>query len=163
MLPFLIIIVLFIMFMMYEKTNNFKNQIIHLPITTVGYDFDDCLREYKTKKDIMSVVNKMLSDHQNGKRVVIITARGTIGKPEIVEFLKKYGKTEDQIKIYTTGDNFSRKKSPVIKQLGVDVFYDDQEGYLQDVKINCPNVKLYKTVPTDPDGNIIQPFVFSPR
>ena len=113
----------------------------------IGYDFDDCLRNYKTKEDIMPVVNSMINDYNNGNKVVIITARGDLGVKEIEIFLQKYG-LEDKIPIYPTGSKRDRRKSTVINKLGVQEFYDDNDNFLNDILKNSDHpVILHKIYP----------------
>ena len=123
--------------------------------TTVAYDFDDCLKNVKTKLPLPDVVHNMLEDYNKGNRVIIVTARGKIGVPEIEDFLAEYN-LDYKIEIFTTGDNLSRMKSPIICRENVDIFYDDQPGFLQDVADNCPNVILYQTFPNDREN--IRPY-----
>ena len=113
---------------------------------TIAYDFDDCLKNVKTKKPLTSVVNNMLNDYKTDKRVIIVTARGKAGVPEIEDFLKEYN-LEGKIPIYTTGDNVDRKKSTILCKENVDVFFDDQPGFLEDVAKNCPHIQLFQTFP----------------
>ena len=113
---------------------------------TVAYDFDDCLKNVKTKNPLSDVVNNMLKDYENQYRVIIVTARGALGVPEIENFLKQYN-LNGKVPIYTTGDTVDRKKSPIICRENVDVFFDDQPGFLEDVAKNCPKVQLFQTFP----------------
>jgi hypothetical protein len=122
---------------------------------TIAYDFDDCLKNVNTKSAVNPVVNQMINDHQRGDKVVIITARGKAGVPEIECFLDKYN-LKSKIPIYTTGDNISREKTSTIKELGVDVFYDDQPGFLDHVHRYAPHVMLFQTSPNEEP--IIRPY-----
>lgn len=168
---YICIIILFIIFLVIinisiNKTNiiNKKNKISGggpggPKIITIGYDFDDCLKNFKTKKSITPVVDNMVKDHKNGNRVIIITARGDRGVPEIREFLEKINLNEDKIKIYPTGSKLDSRKSIVINNEKVDIFYDDQPGFLDEIIKNCDHkIQLYQIHPNNEDNYKILPY-----
>lgn len=137
-----IIFVLIIIYMLFILMTDTKNKMI------IGYDFDDCLQYSESRQPIESVVNRMLTDIKSGHRVVIITARGINGLPEIYEFLSKYEECRT-VEVYYTGrgDGTSRGKSTIIKEIKVDRFYDDQSRFLDDIRSNAPHVELYQITP----------------
>ena len=154
MLPVYILLILICLIMVINKRRMAEN--VEINRKTIAFDFDDCLKNYKTKKPIKAVVNEMKCNYKNGHRIIIVTARGQVGVPEIKQFLKEID-MDVGIPIFATGDSISRKKSKVIKQENVDVFFDDQPGFLEDVAINCPNVQLFQTFPDDEVS--IRPYV----
>lgn len=154
MFPVYILLILICLIMVINKHR--MTESVEISRKTIAYDFDDCLKNYKTKKPIEPVVNDMKRNYKNGNRVIVVTARGQLGVPEIKRFLEEMD-MDVTIPIFATGDSISRKKSKVIKQENVDVFFDDQPGFLEDVAINCPNVKLYRTFPDDEVS--IRPYV----
>ena len=144
MLCLLLCIVLLLVVLMWSKTSTY----VPKPRLTVAYDFDDCLKSVDGRP-LTRVVDSMLSHYRNGDRVIIVTARGQAGVPGIEEFLGNYG-LRGRIRIYTTGDKPNREKYSTICSQNVDIFYDDQPGFLDGVAKNCPNVKLFRTDPMGP-------------
>ena len=149
----LIIIILIFIFLIFD--NKHKVTIPYESYTIkrnfdVGYDFDDCLRDFKTKEDIYPIVQQMINDVKNDKKVCIITARGKAGEDEIIYFLKKYNLNVDKVPIYTTGSYINKNKSFTINNIGVKKFYDDNPIFLNDIKQNSPSVELYKVHHNEP-------------
>jgi len=141
-----LIVLICVLFILMDRNLIYEQYVHKKDSKVIGYDFDDCLQRVDDRTPIEVVVKRMLSDLSLGHKVVIVTSRGAIGLPEIHRFLQKYG-IDDKVEVYHTGNNSSRKKSPVIKKLNVSRFYDDQPGYLDDIRINAPHVELYQTDP----------------
>lgn len=143
----ILFVIVFIIFIMMDSSVIYDGFRQNFTTKVIGYDFDDCLQRVDDREPIKEVMDRLFNDLSNGYKVVIITSRSANGLPEIYRFLQKHG-IYDKIDVYHTGNNSSRRKSPLIKQLNVSTFYDDQDGYLQDVKINAPHVELYQTDPS---------------
>ena len=146
MIRTIILVLICIIFISMNKMSTEVNNLSAEKKIVVGYDFDDCLKKYDDKQTIQPVLNKLKEDLSRGNKVVIITARGKLGLPEIYDFLTEHG-IKNQVDVYHTGDTEDRRKSRLVKELNVSRFYDDQPGFLEDIRLNAPHVQLYKTTP----------------
>jgi hypothetical protein len=111
----------------------------------ISYDFDNTLKNQYNGKPIYPIVKQMLKDIDNGKKVIICTARMEEHTDEIRNFLKEYN--IENMTIVATNRTMKSSHLGKYAKKGYNVIhYDDQEGILADLVLNVPNLTGYKVL-----------------
>lgn len=112
-------------------TKELFHQIISNPksIPNLNERLNEIFGNIDVFTNAVEVINELKS---NGNKIIIITARGSQGLDALVpitkEFIKKVGLNVDEVIFY------QERKGNACKKAGVDIFIDDNEIVLDEVK-----------------------------
>ena len=103
----------------------------------IAYDYDNTLVDINNFV-ISPMVEKMKKDYVDGHKVYIVTYRYQRHIDPIHEFLDKMGMSDVEVIATNRTD-----KSIALRKINADIFYDDQPGIVQEVKMNYPTAEVY--------------------
>lgn len=140
------LLVLLVVMMFFINCNNFSGNISNKYI--VSYDFDNTLKNQYTGEPVYPVLQQMISDYNNKRKVIVCTLRKSKHLDEIYSFLKEYN-MEDVPVIATNHERKSKYLYPYSKKGYKVIHYDDQKWVLLDLKENIPNSTGYMVMYND--------------
>ena len=133
MLPILLLIIIIGMSMLYCRSiSSMVSPML------ISYDFDNTLKNQYNSEHIKPIVDKMISDHKKGIKVIICTSRFKVHTDEIKGFLKRYN--VGNIPIYATNHGpKSKVMNSFINQGYSVIHYDDQIPVMKEILDNTNN------------------------
>jgi len=92
----------------------------------VSFDFDDTLFMRPEGNPIWANIELLFNESKAGQRIIVVTARDSSESPWVETLLSQFALPVE--KVYYTSNQL---KGPLLKELGVQIHYDDSGHQLQ--------------------------------